>query len=317
MTLLIRNSLMTLAPEATYNTAPATGYAAIKVLRDPDVAPLVAERVARETVRPYWGADQQRLVNKRITVSLEVYLTGSGTAGTPPAYSPLLLAAGFNEAIVPTTSVTYTLVSAVAGSCTLRWHTGDGAASGIRHQITGWRASNATFTANVGEFPRLRLEGTGIYSQPTALALPATPYANQAEAFEISAANTPTVQINGIGNCMAEFEVSLNNEIDEQDYAGCSQRIVVTGRNPEGRIQVEEKLLADQNIYALAESDALVPITWTHSGGGGGNTAQLNMSNCDIFEPSPVNRNGTRFANLPFSPIAINSTTPELSLVFT
>lgn len=317
MAFITRRSLMTLAPEVTYNTAPTTGYVAIEVLRDPDIAPLVAERVARETVRPFWGADRQRLVNKRITASFEVYLTGSGTAGTAPAWGPLMLASGFNEAIVATTSVTYSLVSAVPASCTLRWHTGDSASSGILHQISGFRGSNVTFTGNVGEFWRIRFEGTGIYSQPTALALPATPYANQAPPFEVSAANTPTVLINNIANCMAEFEVSINNEIDEQDYASCSQRIVVTGNNPEGRIQVEEKLLADQNIYALAESESLVPITWTHSGGGAGNTSQLLLPNCDILEPSFADRNGTRFINIPFSPIAIDAATSALQLILT
>lgn len=317
MTLLTRQSLLTLAPEATYNTAPATGYVAIEVLRDPDVAPFVAERVAAETVRPYWGADRVQLVNRRVTISLEVYLTGSGTAGTAPAWGPLMLAAGASETIVANTSVTYALVNAVSSSLTMRWHTGDGASGGIRHQVTGFRCSSFGIVANVGEFPRLRCEGVGIYSQPTALALPTVAYANQAVPFAITAANTPTVQINSVGNCMGSFEFTASNEIDPQDYAGCSQRIVVTGRSCEGSIEVMEKLLADQNIYSLAEGDTLVPITWTHSGGGAGNTSQVTIPNADILEPTLADRTGTRFINAPYSAIRTSAATSEFSLVFT
>ena len=234
-----------------------------------------------------------------------------------PARKKILLAAGFSETIVATTSVTYALVNAVTSSLTLRWHTGNGASDGIRHQVTGFRCSSFGITANVGEYPRLRFEGTGIYSTPTALALPSVAYANQAVPFAITAANTPTVTINSVGNCMGSFGFTANNEIDEQDYAGCTQRIVVTNRTCEGSIEVMEKLLADQNLYSLAEGTTLVPIGWTHSGGGAGNTGAISIPNADILEPTLADRNGTRFINAPFSAIRTSAATAEMSLVLT
>lgn len=310
MPILSRKSLLTFKKESVYSTAPSGDYTAVLIRRDPDVAPLVVDRLARETVRPYYGADRKRLINRRVTVSLEIELSGSGAAGTAPAFGDMLLACSFNEAVVASTSVTYTLVSNSTDSVTLRWHQ-----DGIRHQVAGARGT-ASIMANAGEYPMLQLTFTGIYSQPTDVALPSATFSNQADPVEVSATNTPTVSVNSVSNCMSEFELNVGNEVVFEDYAGCTTKVRITGRDPEGRIQVEDKLIAGQNFYSLATATSLVPITWTHSGGGAGNTIALTMSNCDIYEPTYADRNGVRFINLPFAPISTDGTS-ELTLVFT
>lgn len=310
MPILTRKSLLTYKAESAYGTPPSGDYTAIYVRRDPDVAPLVVDRLARETVRPYFGADRKRLINRRVTVGFDVDLVGSGAAGTAPAFGGLLLPCSFNEAIVASTSTTYTLVSNSTDSSTLRWHQ-----DGIRHQVAGARGT-VSITANAGEYPTLSFSFTGIYSQPTDVALPSATFSNQADPVEVSATNTPTVNVNSVSNCMSEFELNVSNEVVFEDYAGCTTKVRITGRDPEGRIQVEDKLIAGQNFYSLATGTSLVPITWTHSGGGAGNTIAATMSNCDIYEPTYADRNGVRFVNLPFAPISTDGTS-ELSLVFT
>jgi hypothetical protein len=313
MPLLTRKSLLTFAPEATYNTAPSTGYIALEVLRDPDVAPLVADRAARETVRPWLGADRQRLINRRVTASFDCYMAGSGTAGTAPAFGGLLLSCFMSEAIVANTSTTYTLAhSGVSGSSTIRWHT-----DGIRHQITGARG-NLTMSMAAGEYGLFKFEMQGIYSQPTEVSLPSATFTNQAAPVEISASATTGVSINSVARCMSEFELNIGNELVYENLAGCSEQIEINSRNPEGRIQVESTMLTgtgSQNVYALAEGSALVPIGWTHSGGAG-SIITMSLPNCDINEPSLTDRNGKQFMDIPFAPIA-TSATSELSLVFT
>ena len=44
---------------------------------------------------------------QRVEVTFEVEMAGSGTAGTAPAFGPLLKACGNSETIVTDTSVTY------------------------------------------------------------------------------------------------------------------------------------------------------------------------------------------------------------------
>ena len=313
MPLLTRRSLLTFAPEATYGTAPSTGYIALEVLRDPDLAPLVADRAARETVRPWLGADRKKLINKRATISFDCYMAGSGTPGVAPAFGGLLLACFMSEAIVTSTSTTYTLAhSGVSGSSTIRWHT-----DGIRHQITGARG---TWTPSLAasEYGLFKFEFQGIYSQPTEVSLPSATFTNQATPVEISASATTAVLIDSVARCMSEFELNIGNPLEYENLAGCTQQIEINDRNPEGRIQVESTMLTgtgSQNVYALAEGSNLVPIGWTHSGGAG-NIITMSLPNCDIYEPSLVDRNGKQFMDIPFAPIA-TSATSELSLVFT
>lgn len=317
MPIYTRKSLLTVAPEGTYGTAASSGYVPLEVIRDPDVAPLVANRAARETVRPWWGADRKKLIDKQVTLNFDVYLAGSGAAGTAPAYGELLRACGFGETIVAATSATYALAadgSALIGT-TLRWY-----ADGILHQVRGARGT-VSFNLTTQEYPRLNFAMTGIYTQPTETAIPSTTYSsftNQAAPLEVGATQTPTVSINSVSRCMSEFELSIANEVNYENYAGCTERIAISGREPEGRIQVESTMLTgagNQNVYALATGTTLVPITWTH-GTVAGSIAALTMSNCDIYEPSLQTRNNVQFLDIPFAPLSIDGTS-EMTLVLT
>jgi hypothetical protein len=66
-----------------------TGANAILV-RNLEITPLEAETVNRDLVRPYLGASDQLLAQTRVSMTFEVEMAGSGTAGTAPAYGPLL-----------------------------------------------------------------------------------------------------------------------------------------------------------------------------------------------------------------------------------
>lgn len=318
MPIYTRKSLLTVAPETVaYGTAATTGYVPLEVVRDPDVAPLVADRAARETERPWWGGDRKKLINKTVTVNFDVYLAGSGAAGTAPAYGDLLRACGFGETIVANTSATYALAadgSSLIGT-TLRWY-----ADGILHQVRGARGT-VSFNLTTQEYPRLSFAMTGIYGAPSETAIPSTSYSsftNQIQPLEVGATQTPTVSINSVTRCMSEFELSLGNEVNYENYAGCTERIAINGREPEGRIQVESTMLTgagNQNVYTLATGTTLVPITWTH-GTVAGNIIALTMSNCDIYEPTLQPRNNVQFLDIPFAPLSTDGTS-EMSLVFT
>jgi hypothetical protein len=308
---------MTYIEEVTYGTAPTSGYKPLEIVRDPDLAPLVVDRLARDTVRPWHGADAQRLINRRVTVSFQIRLGGSGTAGTAPQFGDILVSSAMTQSITgtPADTVTYTpaSLSTTPKSCTLRWY-----ADGQLHQVVGTRFT-WSLAANAGEFPTLNVEAIGLYVKPTKTSLITDPtYANQAAPLEVNASNTTNVEINNVACCMASFELTLGNALEYESYAGCVEQIAINDRQPEGTIEIESKIIGsgtgEQDFYALFEAGTQVPIEFDH-----GPTAtgfKLEMPTCQLFEPTMSDRNGKLFMSIPFAPIRTAAATPELSLIF-
>ena len=112
MPLLTRKRLLLAKTEATYGTDPVpTGAANAILVRNLEIVPLQSDIVQRELIRPYLGNYEQLLAQTRVQVTFEVELAGSGTAGTAPAYGPVLKACGLSETLVTSTSATYAPVS--------------------------------------------------------------------------------------------------------------------------------------------------------------------------------------------------------------
>jgi hypothetical protein len=313
--MLTRRSLLTYSEETSYGT-PSTGtYKALEVVRDPEVAPLVVDRLPRETVRPWHGADQQRLINRRVTISFQILVSGSGVIATAPQYGDFLVSCAMVETVVPATSVTYALagLESALKSVTVRWYQ-----DGMLHQVAGCRATWA-LSGSVGEYLNLNIEGIGIYSRPTKTSLISATFANQVAPLEISATNTPTVTINSVACCMAAFELNVGNALEYESYAGCVTQLAIRDRVPEGSIEIQSKVIGsstgEQDFYSLFEAGTLVPISVVH-GTASASILTITVPNCQLLEPSLSDRNGKQFMTIPFSPISTDGTS-EISLAFT
>lgn len=99
------------------DSAPTGGTNAILV-RNLDVTPLDADLVSRDVVRPFYGSQGTLIAGQKVTVSMEVELAGSGTAGSAPAYGPLLRACGLAE-VLNAAAVTGTAQAGTTSSITL------------------------------------------------------------------------------------------------------------------------------------------------------------------------------------------------------
>ena len=100
-------------------------------------------------------------------IKISVPLIGSGTPATPPSWGKLLKdVAGFVEAIVALTSVSYTYSKAgftKALTCILN-------IDGKQHMIHGARARSVEIVGNNGEYLILRVEFLGVYNEPSDVA---------------------------------------------------------------------------------------------------------------------------------------------------
>jgi len=118
MALLIRNSFLLAKAETTYGTLGSSIAAtdAVKIV-SMEVNPITGERVQRNVIKGFLGADRQPLTNEHVAVTITFEWGGSGVAATSPRFSPLLLASGMN--LTSSAEITGTAQAGGANTITL------------------------------------------------------------------------------------------------------------------------------------------------------------------------------------------------------
>jgi hypothetical protein len=311
MPLLSRKRLILAKTEATYGTDPTpTGSSNAILVRNLEVTPLQADVVSRDLIRPYLGNSDQLLANTRVEVTFEVELAGSGTAGTAPAYGPVLKACGLSETVVATTSVTYAPVSASFSSCTIYFHN-----DGIRHKLTGCRGSFSLNT-EVGQIPVIAFTMTGIYNAPTDETLPSPTYSNQVAPLIFKNGNTSNFSIFSYSGCLQSLNFDVANEVIYRELVGCNKEVLITNRAPSGTAVIEAPSIATKDFFTIANGSTTGSITFQH-GATAGNIVTFTTAQSDIGSPTYSDQDGIQMLNLPYLAIPTSSGNDELSLAFT
>lgn len=119
MPLLTRKRWILAASEgANYATDADPAAADAIQCSNMDLTPLAGDVVPRTLIRRYLGANATLVATEQVQASIEVEMTGSGTAGDAPAFAPLLLSCGFAQTVTGT-AVTGTATAGAANSITL------------------------------------------------------------------------------------------------------------------------------------------------------------------------------------------------------
>jgi hypothetical protein len=279
-----------------------------------DINPLDVNLLDRELVLPFFG-NREKVVGQRMgSVTFDVELAGSGTAGTAPRWGRCLRACGFGEAVVSTTSVTYAPASSGIIGLSLDFN-----ADGNRHLLTGCRGT-ATLNLAAGEIPRISFEFMGIYNA-AAKATQTTPtFANQAAPVVVNSQNTTSVSAFSFSSCMESFNLALNNENPFRQLAGCSQQVLVSDRAPSGEIVIEAPVIGssagEKDFFAAVSAQTLGAIGWQH-GQTAGNIVTFNAPTCNLDSPTYADSDGVMMLNLPFMPVPTSAGNDEFTLVLT
>jgi hypothetical protein len=308
---LTRRRLILAKIESTYGTDPTPVGASNAILvRNLEIQPLVAETVNRDLVRPYLGQADQLLAQTRVEVTFEVELAGSGTAGTAPAYGPVLRSCGLSETISAGASVTYAPESSGFESVTIYYHE-----DGIRHKVTGCRG---TFELNgeVGQIPVISFTMTGIYNAPTDETLPTPTYANQADPLLFKQGNTINFSAFSYSGCLQSYNFSIANSVIYRELVGCSKEILITDRAPAGTIVIEAPTITAKDFFTVATGSSTGSITFQH-GGTAGNIVTMTTAQSDLGNLTYSDMDGVQMLNMPFIAVPTNAGNDELSLAFT
>jgi hypothetical protein len=307
---LTRKRLIQVKKESTYGTDSTPIGTDALLVRNLEITPIEADVVSRDLIRNYLGNSPQLLANTRVSITFQVEMAGSGTAGTAPRYGGILQACGLSETIVASTSVTYAPVSSSFSSATIYFNN-----DGIRHIMTGCRGT-FTLNAEVGQIPTIDFTMIGVYNAPTDTALPTTTYSAQASPLIFRQGNTSGFQFFSYAGCLQSVSLDIANETVYRELVGCTKEVQITNRAPNGTVMIEAVSLATKDFFSTAQTETTGNLTFLH-GTTAGNRVTLTAGQCDISNPTYGDQDGVQMLNIPYVAVPTTAGNDELSLAFT
>lgn len=275
--------------ETTEGTDPVpTGEANAILCGAITVTPMAGGTVDRQFAYPSFGATPQVHINQHVTVQFDVELSGSGTAGTAPAWGVLLRMCGMAETIVEDASVAYLPVSGGQESGGIYANEG-----GILHKLVGARGTFQIVCAK-NDIPKLRFTFTGRWTVPSSAALPASTFAEAQinNPLVMNKANTPTLALHGQALVATALTIDLGNTVIHRDIPNAAY-VAITDRQSSGSITFEQLPLATKDFFAAAYSHALGALALVH-GTHAGNIVSIGAPKVQLLEPSYQEEDGIK-----------------------
>jgi len=307
---LTRKGLIVAAKESTYGTDATPAGTDAVLVGNINITPLQSDVVSREIIRPFLGNAEQLLANQRVELTFDVELTGSGTAGTAPAYGILLEACGLDVATVASTSVTYSPLSASFPSSTIYYFNDQ-----IRHKLTGARGS-FTINGEVGQIPTISFTFMGIYNAPGDVTPPSTTYNDQADPVIFKQGNTTGFQLFSYAGCLQSFSMDLANEMVYRELIGCTKEVLITNRGPNGTVVIEAPTITAKDYFSAAAGPDTGNLTFQH-GQTAGNIITFSSPQTDLGSPTYSDQDGIQMLNLPYIATPTDAGNDELEIEFT
>jgi len=285
---LVKDESVLVKIESTYNTdsTPANS----------DAVP--AENIswahvgARSVERPIVNGDLSPLVSiyagSLRSISFDVEVKGSGSAGTAPDIGPVLIACGMDETVSVSTSVIYTPeASGSHVSVTVYYYSG-----GLRYVLTGCYGT-ANFTFIAGERIMMNVTLTGHSSAPTTQTL-VSPSFSDTTAPEPVLGTTFT--INSYAAVINEFSFSDGNVVSTPASVTASDGYAdlrISERKVTGKIDPEDTVTATQDWEALFRARTAMAVV-AGPIGSAGNIVQFDLAAASYNNQGQGDRDGIR-----------------------
>lgn len=253
--------------ESTYNTDPTpTGGSNAILVENLSHNYEGARRAERNVVKPTFAPLKSLYAGSLISVSFDVEIKGSGTAGTAPELGVLLRGCGMTETVVASTSVTYAPTSTPTLHESLTFYIYE---DGLRYKVTGARG---TYTVNMAVAQKgiFSFKFTGHLVGPADVSL-ATPTYNSTVppvlvnvAFAIDSYSAVITKL-GID---PGISIAMPDNIAATDGYG---EIRITGSAPTFTIDPEAALVAAYDWVTKWQSSASYAMTTGTVGSTAGN----------------------------------------------
>ena len=296
---LMRRAIVAFKQEVTYGVDPTpTGAANAVLVRDLTVTPIEQELASRDLIRPYLGSSENLPVSNHFMVEFSTELAGSGTAGTPPAWAPILMACGFAETDGASDDV-YTPKSTGFTSATIYVNI-----DGVLHEGNGC-AGNVAFSMDARGIPMMRFSFRGLYV-PVVDAAALTPvYTAFKKPVPVNKQNT-TLTLHGVSAVVEALQLDMKNEYPYRNLIGY-EGVTINDRKPDGSLSMEMVGVATKDWFASIAASTTGALQIVH-GTVAGNIVQIDAPAVQLVSPRFADSQGIQMlqANLLFMPVSGN-----------
>jgi Phage tail tube protein len=311
MPLLTNRRLILAKTEVTYGTDPTpTGAANAILVSNLEITPQDADYVNRDLVRPFIGRSEQLPASIRARVSFEVEIAASGTAGTAPAWGPLVKACAFSETTVASTSVTYNPVSSTFDSVTIYFQV-----DGVQHKLTGARGS-VSVSLKAKDRPTMKFEFLGIYNAVADVALATPTFTAFKTPLAVNNTNTTGFTLHSLAGVLSELNIDMAVQTVHRDLVGGAQAVLITDREPTGSVMIEAGTVASKDWWTLARNATLGALAITH-GTVAGQKVAFNSSNVQVTNPRYQDQDGVQMLQMDLQFIPSTAGNDEIAIVCT
>jgi hypothetical protein len=242
--------------EGTYGTDPTPTKVADAILTTMPTFEVVGKSIERKIVMPHFGSIGRVNVGEGLKISFQTEVAGSGTATVAPRISPLLVAAGFTEAVTSKASYTPNSLLDSVG-CTIHFYV-----DGRLHHMHGCVVESMKITAKAGEYATIDWSLIGKYDGAHAsdVALPTDPtYLQPAPPVFKSA----VITIGAYSPLISAMEISVTNTIGKSYSANAAVPITryrITNRAIKGSMDPEAPVVATWNPWTLWDATTVAAI---------------------------------------------------------
>jgi hypothetical protein len=295
----IRNTAILAKIESSYgvDSTPTEGANAMLV-SNVNINPLAAQNVPRDLIRPYMGGSEQLVGNAYVEMSFDVELQGSGTAGTAPAYDPLLQACGFAASATGAVRANYYPETPADGSCAIYYFI-----DGVKHVVLGCRGNMALKMGSgqrpVMSFKMLGIDTTFSAASPSALTLtgfktpsvitdPNTGDLTFGCTFNVDAL-APALT-SGTAYSSRGIELDLGNAVAHTPLLG-GQSIDISAREVTGKIALDLTAAQEVTFMTAVKANTVQSIGLVH-GTTAGYKVLVFMPAVQLINPSREDMNG-------------------------
>lgn len=260
----MRNTTLLAKIETTVGTdSIPTGAANAMLVSDVTITHMY-DNVDRDLIRSFMGGSEQLVGTKHVSIECTVELQNGGTAGTAPAYGPLLRACGFAESALLTPSrVEYTPVSSAFESCSIYYYL-----DGALHKALGCRG-NVEFSLGVGERPTMKFTLLGIDAGVTAATPSGVSYSGFKTPVVVTSGNVASFKLGctyatgaltgGTDYCSRGLSINMGNDVQYIPTLGC-QGVDIVSRGATGSLTLDLDAAAEVTAMSAVEANTLTSI---------------------------------------------------------
>lgn len=264
--------------EGTYGVDPTPSGAANAILaRDVVLTPMDGKDEDRGLETPYLGSQSTIPAELHSKISFKVEMQGSGTAGTAPAWGPLLRACAVAETISVGVSVTYNPVSESHESAAIHLFIGT-----TRFVLLGSRGT-CTLKITAQGIPYLEFELTCLFTQPSEQTRPTPTLSGFLDPLVASKVNTPNFTLDGTSFVLRSFNLNLGNKVENRFLIG-SEEVLIIDKAEMIETSVEAVILTTFNPFALAAARTRFEVNLVH-GTAAGKIATINAPAVQMQRP--------------------------------